>query len=74
MLYAIIVGELYNDKWRIMIATGIQLLGIKHQGPDLNGLPLRDMRRTSAVVEGRVRRQTCLVDVGIEALDKGDFV
>lgn len=50
------------------------LLRIKHQGPDLNGLPLRGMRWTSAVTEGRVGRQTCLVDVGVKALDKGDFV
>lgn len=63
----------YNEERRIIIATG-HLLGIKHQGPNLYGLSLRGMGRTSAVMEGRVGRQACLVDVGVEALDKGNFV
>lgn len=32
------------------------------------------MRWASTVTEGRVGCQTCLVDVGVEALDKGNFV
>ena len=63
----------YNEEWRIIIARG-HLLGIKHQGPNLDGLSLGGVGGTGAVMESRVRRQTCLVDVGVEALDEGHFV
>jgi hypothetical protein len=50
------------------------LLGIKYQGPDLNGLPLGCVWRACVVLERRVRRQARLIDVRVEALDKSDFV
>jgi len=63
----------HSEEQRIVITAGL-LLRIKHQGPNLDGLSLRGIGRTGAVMESRVGRQACLVEVGVEALDKGNFV
>lgn len=66
----------HTIQWQTMIMTDERrlLLGIKDQRPNFNGLPLGGIRRTRVVKESRMGGQACLVDVGVEALDKGNFV
>lgn len=59
---------------RLLDLRSARLLSIENQAADLNRLPVRSLRRTGRIREGRVRGEPSSVNLGIIALDEGDLV